>query len=108
MNRPGKMGLAMANEEKRERVVGLLDAAASAHHEYEVQELDGMRDEAWPHWYAAHLLENGLDQVIIPAPNQGALAEFFAQSYAEYEAQHPDANWQIFTAEQLLARFGNS
>jgi len=39
----------------RERLAQLLRDAAKAHHEYEVEL--GRRDEDWPSWYAAYILE---------------------------------------------------
>ncbi len=33
-----------------------LGAAGSAHHEFEQHYLRGVRDEAWPGWYAAYVL----------------------------------------------------
>ncbi len=33
-----------------------LSAAGSAHHEYEQNALDGLRDEQWEGWYAAYVL----------------------------------------------------
>jgi hypothetical protein len=95
----------MTNEERKARVVQLLEAAAAAHHEYEVQELDGMRDEGWPHWYAAYLLENGLSEMLSPALNQGALAEFLADSHEQFDAEKQEENWQTYTAGKMLSHF---
>ena len=39
----------------RERLAQLLRDAAKAHHEYEMEL--GRRDEDWPSWYAAYILE---------------------------------------------------
>lgn len=39
----------------QDRLAELLREAAKAHHEYEVE--TGQRDEDWPSWYAAFLLE---------------------------------------------------
>ena len=33
----------------------LLEAAAAAHGVYELEQLDGVYDEEWPKWYAAHM-----------------------------------------------------
>jgi hypothetical protein len=36
-------------------ILGLLTEAAAAHGAYEAEELDGVYDEGWPQWYAAHM-----------------------------------------------------
>ena len=38
-----------------EVILGLLTEAAAAHGVYEAEELDGVYDEEWPAWYAAHM-----------------------------------------------------
>ena len=38
-----------------EVILGLLTGAAAAHGAYEAEELDGIYDEEWPAWYAAHM-----------------------------------------------------
>ena len=35
--------------------LGLLTEAAAAHGAFEAEELDGVYDEEWPAWYAAHM-----------------------------------------------------
>ena len=37
-------------------LVAALSAAGSAHHDYETRFLKGVRDDAWPGWYAAYVL----------------------------------------------------
>ena len=38
-----------------EFLVDLLTRTAAAHGVYEAAELDGVYDEQWPEWYAAHM-----------------------------------------------------
>ncbi len=40
----------------RDEIVEALQAAAAAHHDYQVNALDGVHDEQWPAWYAAYVL----------------------------------------------------
>jgi hypothetical protein len=53
-------------------VAALLREAEHAHGEYEVATLGGVRDEAWPVWYATYLLDHGLGDVL---PGLGAAGE---------------------------------
>ncbi|HEX2153255.1 MAG TPA: hypothetical protein VHL52_04695 [Acidimicrobiia bacterium] len=41
---------------ERDALVDALEAAASAHHEYETVALGGQRDEIWAGFYAAYVL----------------------------------------------------
>lgn len=38
-----------------EVILDLLTGAAAAHGVYETEQLDGVYDEEWPAWYAAHM-----------------------------------------------------
>lgn len=57
--------------------------AGSAHHDYESRFLDGVRDEAWPGWYAAYVLgrlgdfapPTELAEWLRDAPSKGDWAE---------------------------------
>ena len=40
----------------RDTLVAALQAAGSAHHDYETNHLGGQRDEHWAGWYAAYVL----------------------------------------------------
>lgn len=42
-------------ETTNEVILGLLTEAAAAHGVYEAEVLDGVFDEGWPEWYAAHM-----------------------------------------------------
>lgn len=46
----------MSNVPDHRALVSALEAAGSAHHDYESRYLGGVRDEAWPGWYAAYVL----------------------------------------------------
>ena len=72
-----------------------LSAAGSAHHEYEVNYLKGVRDELWPGFYAAYVL--------------GKLGDFVAPTELArwLESSPATDNWAAGTAtyvvEQLTA-----
>ena len=83
----------------------LLEQAGQAHHEYEQEQLDGQRDEDWPRWYAAWLLENGMASQIMPPPNQENLAEQLAAITDQHEASSSDQDWAAFAAQQLAEAY---
>ncbi len=40
----------------QEELTKALQAASTAHHDFETNVLQGVRDEQWPGWYAAYVL----------------------------------------------------
>lgn len=42
-------------ETTNEVILHLLEEAAAAHGVYETEQLNGVYDEEWPTWYAAHM-----------------------------------------------------
>ena len=46
----------MNDRPSQEQLKEALDAAGSAHHEYQTTTLSGVRDERWAGWYAAYVL----------------------------------------------------
>lgn len=45
----------MNDDTTYDAILRLLTGAAAAHGIYEAEELDGIYDEGWPQWYAAHM-----------------------------------------------------
>lgn len=45
----------MNDDTTYDAILELLTGAAAAHGIYEAEELDGIYDEGWPQWYAAHM-----------------------------------------------------
>lgn len=65
-----------------------LEAAGSAHHDYESNALEGQRDEQWAGWYAAYVLGR-LGNFVTPTVlskwlEQAPSSETWAQSTAEF------------------------
>ena len=88
----------------QQAIIELLEAAGTAHHHFEQEELKGQFDEDWPLWYAAHLLENGLANIITPPPNQIELSQLLAKITALHE-QAKDVDWNEFAAQHIVDRY---
>jgi hypothetical protein len=58
------------DSELASRLATLLAQTESAHGQYEVAALQGQRDEQWPAWYSAYLLQNGLPGLLDGMPGQ--------------------------------------
>jgi|SRR3954467_10460246 len=85
-------------------IVALLEAVESAHGTYETNELGGVRDEAWPQWYASYLLTHGLaERLGAPDLTPERLASRLVQLDADYRRAQPAIPWTTFYAERLAS-----
>ena len=88
------------------RISALLSKTAEAHDRYERAELGGVRDEEWPVWYAAYLLENGLLDLFPDAVAQTRLKNELPMLLTEADKSHrahaPDENWPDYYAQYLV------
>lgn len=76
---------------QRDELIAALDAAASAHHEFEQVALDGQRDDLWAGFYAAYVL--------------GRLGDFLPPSVlADVLESVSDEPWSPAAADDVIAR----
>ncbi len=91
--------------ETTRRIEALLLEAEAAHGAFETNVLAGKRDEDWPAWYAAFLLDHGLiehlprSEPIDPAE----LAATLVRLNDLYQSQAPQESWPAFFAARLAA-----
>ena len=92
-------------EDRTAAVAALFVQAQEAHHEFEATELNGVYDEEWPRWYAEYAVENGLGGLVGHAIATDRLAQFLADSYAEFEAAEPKPSepWAAYIARRITA-----
>ena len=74
----------------RKALEGALNAAGSAHHDYEQNTLGGMRDEQWAGFYGAYVLGR-LDNFVTTSVLVGLL-----------EDAPEDGDWAVSAAEYIL------
>ena len=92
-----------------EAAVGaLLREAEAAHGEYEASVLGGVRDEGWADWYAAYLLEHGLEELLPDASGieMRDLATLLGRYDEEYRREQPAWPWPDAYAQKLVAALG--
>ena len=72
-----------------------LSAAGSAHHEYETNFLNGVRDEEWAGWYSAYVL--------------GRLGEFTTPTLLTrwLEKVSSEGDWSMNAAVQIRSKIGS-
>ena len=88
-------------------IAQLLAQAGSTHHRFEQTVLNGIYDEAWPDWYAGHLLEHNLNDLLAQPVNQTELSRFLFHSNQVRKQHHPEPNWVEYTARDIITRFAN-
>jgi len=87
-------------------IASLLSQASAAHAVYERTTLKGVRDKAWPDWYAAYLVEHGVADLINYAVTAAQLSRLLAEYDREYTHQKPDEDWPNYYARRIAAIFG--
>jgi hypothetical protein len=87
----------------------LIDAEA-AHAIYERTELDGVYDEAWPRWYAQHLVDHGIDRVLQRSLDVAEVAALLQDDDAATAGGDPvpTESWSARTARRIAAASGPS
>jgi hypothetical protein len=95
----------MKDTETSKAVATLLREAEQAHALYEQTALGGVRDEAWPTWYANFLLQHGLATVLPGAGTAGSekLAALLREYADEYDQSVTDVPWPDVYAARLEA-----
>jgi hypothetical protein len=93
-------------DERTSRVAELLSQTESAHGSYEQEELGGKRDEQWAQWYAGHLVQGELANVLGSAPSAERVAEVLTEATAEHEREGSEAEWSVFAAARVVERLG--
>ncbi|MGH2592137.1 MAG: hypothetical protein ACRDGG_01345 [Anaerolineae bacterium] len=85
------------------RLSSLLSQAGSAHHVFEQTAHMGVYDQDWPAWYADHLIEHGLSELIDKPVTAERLSQFLLRSNEERKMRHPEPGWAEYTARDLLS-----
>jgi hypothetical protein len=88
----------------QEKLTALLEAAAHAHHEYEQAELEGVRDEQWPAWYANYLINNGLGALLGSQADLDEVAAALDQLTQQQKTEGNSQPWAAYAAAELLNR----
>jgi len=89
------------------RLAALLAQTEAAHGQYEVEALHGERDEQWPDWYAAYLLQNGLPGLLDGMPGRDTVVNDLDKLLAEADRVHRSSGtsepWPSYYAHYFLA-----
>jgi hypothetical protein len=88
-----------------EAVNALLVETMAAHGRFEETELNGVYDQEWPRWYAAHAVEHGIGALVGHDVSSDQLAEFLASTNVEFDQTEPKPSepWAAYTARRITA-----
>jgi hypothetical protein len=86
--------------ETETQIATMLRQTEEAHAVFEREILDGVYDEDWPAWYAAYLIQNGLDD-LTPGFDVETLAARLKQLDEAYKKEEPASEWPDFYAARL-------
>ena len=89
--------------DRTEALSALLAQTQEAHGVFEATELNGVYDQEWAQWYAAHAFEHGIGAVLGHDVTADQLAQFLASSYADLEQMDPKPTepWAAYTARRI-------
>lgn len=76
-----------------------LQKAEKAHHEYEEQELNGLRDNNWARWYAAFIKKN-VDEDLFEHVSELDLEQALEKATTN-QLFNKDYTWEDFTASYI-------
>lgn len=82
-------------------LAALLRDAGAAHGQYEERELNGVYDEQWPSWYAAYLVEHGINDLLGAQIDAAELSRLLADYHRQHQAHGAGQSWYDFYAERL-------
>jgi hypothetical protein len=89
--------------QRKEALAALLHQTAEDHH-VAYQETDGV-DPDWSIWYAGHLLENGIEQVLDAKLLKSDLIYLLVLADKQQMSQAPGAHWENYYADFFVSRY---
>ncbi len=88
-------------------IAALLSQTGAAHGEYEERAHGGKYDEDWPQWYAAYLIEHGVNDLIGgSALTVEQLSALLKQLDEDYRREKPADGWPVYYARRIAAMNG--
>jgi hypothetical protein len=96
----------MMQEQAQQQIAALLSETGAAHGAYEEGELNGVYDQNWPAWYAAYLVEHGLNDIVGAALAVEQLSQLLKQYDQDYQHEQPHESWPAYYACRLVLEFG--
>lgn len=87
------------------RIATLLTQAGAAHHEHEKTHLKGRSDPAWADWYAAFLVEHGVQDIVGAHVTPRHLSQSLAQATESHKKEQTGLAWAEYAAAKIAESF---
>ena len=84
------------------QITRLLERSQTEHKEYEASVLNGVRDEEWDMWYAAWLVEHGINDLLNADMQSSDLATLLTDINNQHQDGDQSKSWAEYTAEQIV------
>jgi hypothetical protein len=84
------------------QITDLLERAKTEHGVYEQSVLKGAYDQEWDLWYAAWLIEHGVNDLLNADMTSPELADLLTSINNEHQRTNEPKSWAQYTAEQLV------
>jgi hypothetical protein len=92
------------HQDTQARIAALLRETGAAHGVYEERELNGVYDQNWPDWYAAYLIEHGLNELLNAAVTTEQLSQLLKQSDEDYQRERPNESWPDYYTQRIIVQ----
>jgi hypothetical protein len=89
--------------QRKEALAALLHQTAEDHH-VAYKETDGV-DPDWSIWYAGHLLENGIEQLLAAKLLKSDLIYLLVLVDKQQMSEAPGARWENYYADFFVSRY---
>jgi hypothetical protein len=89
--------------QRKEALAALLHQTAEDHH-VAYKETDGV-DPDWSIWYAGHLLENGIEQLLDAKLLKSDLIYLLVLADKQQMSEAPGAHWENYYADFFVSRY---
>jgi hypothetical protein len=89
--------------QRKEALAALLHQTAEDHH-VAYKETDGV-DPDWSIWYAGHLLENGIEQLLDARLLKSDLIYLLVLADKQQMSEAPGAHWETYYADFFVRRY---
>jgi hypothetical protein len=89
--------------QRKEALAALLHQTAEDHH-VAYKETDGV-DPDWSIWYAGHLLENGIEQLLDAKLLKSDLIYLLVLADKQQMSEAPGGHWENYYADFFISRY---
>jgi hypothetical protein len=92
----------MMPDSVQKQLIDLLERSTTEHKEYERSALNGVYDQEWDLWYAAWLVEHGINDLLNADIRSADLATLLRDINDQHQQTDKQDTWAAYTARHLV------